>query len=870
MAESGTRTTSPGVREFYKKLPSKYKKGVETGTKTISPAVKEFHKTLPTRYGGRGGGSSRGGGVPTETGTPTISPEVKKFQEQLTRAGLIEQSSQRGTREQTSQEKLRTNTRIEEANKNRYEQFGTAQYKPNILKLPTPSNDVTIEKRVIDYVTDKNTMQKIPITEILIVDKSGIGKQKERVVTAKEREFFESQTSNLVIIPKKKGVGAVVQKVTRAAEPSILFGEKLDFALQTSITKPISASAGALAGAVGFGGTFEEVKEDIKGTTTFLESKGVPKPITQTGEFIAGMGIGAVEDLRDKPLKNLALLGGGYTLGASVEAGGLIASKVGVSATTKLASGTGGFFAKGLSYTPVVYSSGVNVLGLGVGGIYVAEVGKKISESETPLEAGSIFGSSLKDVGLLGAGSVAGTKTTQKVFDIFRTKGRAELPVEDVGLKSVPEVISGKDRFVESKHFGGTNKAGAGKQKFDLSVFERAGRSYHATGEKFWDKGFVTTKGSSEVEGLYVAPSPSYYFLKSGETPVSLFSLYKGGKSPSVARIYGKGFSTKQTGASGVGYVTGKKPEIEAVFPAESGFIKTGSETFVKVGGRKIPIDTFSSDITNVGGKIIKGEVISGSYSSSLGSNSLISPVSLFGLSSSMDISSSPVIKSSLSYPSSSSSSGSDSSVSSSSSGGSSSPSISISKPFSISKSSSSSSSSSSFLGSGSSGSSSISTSPPLLTTRPGGGDTSSLKKIKALVQEQGYLSQIKEKGKWKNIDSKARNRENALKISRFVVDNVTSQAGRIIPSSKSPAKDTLKNLRVNSQKFREYRISKGKKIPLKNSGFIEKRKYAIEKNESRDLLAFKRSSQYKSKFKGGSKAGKRTPTRRKTNWLSF
>ena len=454
-------------------------------------------------------------------------------------------------------------------------------------------------KRVVDTYTDEKTGRKIPITQTYYVDPTGIGEQVERKVTEEERKKFEKETAE-VVIPEKKSF--IKKKFETIADTYA----KTESRTSEFMTKPIATEIGIGFEKIGFPSTFEEARINIQETTKYLESGGVPSWYAKTGEFISGVGVGTAQDVIDKPLKNIVLFGVGYGIGAGVEGASLGASAIGVK-------------------TAKVTSTAINVAGISLGGMFAYDVGKRIVEAPTSLEKGEAFGVAGKDIFLLGLGASSGKAGATKVYDILRTRKAVEVDPLNLGLKSIPEVLSGKDKFVESKHFGYAGKTGIDKQLFDIKIFEKAGRSYHATPTKFWKTQFATTRGTSEFPGLYTAPSPSFYFLKAGETPTKLLGLYEGGSRPALARIYGEGFSLKQN-VVGKGFVTGVKPEIEAVFPVGSEFVKIGTETYFKFGGRRIPIDTFEYVKGGMEGEKISVADISGKYSSYLGEKSAVTP----------------------------------------------------------------------------------------------------------------------------------------------------------------------------------------------------------------------------------------------------
>lgn len=129
---------------------------------------------------------------------------------------------------------------------------------------------------------------------------------------------------------------------------------------------------------------------------------------------------------------------------------------------------------------------------------------------------------------------------------------------------------------------------------------------------------------------------------------------------------------------------------------------------------------------------------------------------------------------------------------------------------------------------------------------------------LKRADESQGYIAQVKEKGKWKNVSDIPYLKSEAIKLAKHTADRTISASARIKPTNKEPAKDIL-SLMVNNRKFRDYAIRGGSKIPLENT-WIEKRTHRLDvKNEVQTLQQYKKSAAYKNIFSGS------TPTREKS-----
>ena len=111
---------------------------------------------------------------------------------------------------------------------------------------------------------------------------------------------------------------------------------------------------------------------------------------------------------------------------------------------------------------------------------------------------------------------------------------------------------------------------------------------------------------------------------------------------------------------------------------------------------------------------------------------------------------------------------------------------------------------------------------------------------------DQGYIAQIKEKGKWKNVIDKALSSRDAEFLAKKATDNTLSASARLRETSKKIT-TVLKNTMLKQDyKFRNYRKSKGKKVKLDNQ-WVEHRQYRLDKpGETMSLKEFKKSAEFK------------------------
>jgi len=332
----------------------------------------------------------------------------------------------------------------------------------------------------------------------------------------------------------------------------------------------------------------------------------------QTLGFIGGFA----ESTLDSPIKRT---GKNIIIGAGLGYGFGVAS-----ATASTIGGTVGGITTGA----------INVGGIGLGAAYTGNKLYQYETAGTTSGRGKVLGETGQEILLVGSGFKVGEVGAIKTQGAFTKYGRTKLDVYDIGVAPSTEVLSGKTKFLESSNFGGKNRLPQSlKQIQDIAIFRRAGRSYTATPEGgFLGKKFQASKGSSEFKGLYVAPSPSYYFLKAGEQKKGFFGLYRGIGNPKLAQIQ-KGKFTTKINSEGA-FVTGIKPEIEAVYSEGTSFIRTGKQTYFEYKGRPIAMDIYEVSSTKKAVNTKSTKDISSSYSSGGGSSSFLNPSISYSLSS--------------------------------------------------------------------------------------------------------------------------------------------------------------------------------------------------------------------------------------------
>ena len=144
--------------------------------------------------------------------------------------------------------------------------------------------------------------------------------------------------------------------------------------------------------------------------------------------------------------------------------------------------------------------------------------------------------------------------------------------------------------------------------------------------------------------------------------------------------------------------------------------------------------------------------------------------------------------------------------------------------------------------------------------------ETGGFKKLlkgKPLVDRKGYYAEVKESGKWKRIMKEALRRNQAEALSKLVTDKTIGASARIVQSGKKPTKKQIISSFTLGNKFRDFKISKGKKVPLKDR-WIEKRAFRLDTpSEVQTLKSFKKTAGFKNLFPKSSFGA--TPKRKKS-----
>jgi len=567
----------------------------------------------PVRPGetiGPGGGSSGGGySYPNrESGGSQSNQQAEAnriAQEKAQAQAIAEQQRQQQIKAQ--QEALANQLKIEQQNKINQQFMKVTTQTNNQVNIPIQTQPY-FEKRVVSTFTAPDG-KKIPVIKTYYVDPTGIGVQKEREATKEEFDYVQSQ-KELVASEESK-----FKRATRPATSAIVGSyENLNTGLREAYTDPLGNLIVEKTKGTSFGGetglTLEKAKQNIQETSVWIRGNQQNKflnAVAGTGEFVSGVGVGIVEDVKYKPLKQVVLVGAGYGAGMLATGAG-----VAISSIPKVGATAGTIFR-------------VGELGAGAyfGGAYAITTASQIMSAPSAYEAGSITGVSIKDALLVGFGYKQGQIGFQKAQGYVRTMGRTEIPQEQILTK---DILSGKKKFVESP----TGKINAKEYKM---LFETQSQvvpglkdpiGYQSTPRTFYGKKLnVDYAGTSEFPGLYVAYRPSPYFLKvqsqgsfSGLKNIkgTIKSILQPYGKPGTAGIVPTKFVIGKTAKPGQAFIPAIKPEVEAIFPLGTKANIINNKYYYNWKGVRIPLDIFKAEGGT--GKVNLAQTLSsGSYS---------------------------------------------------------------------------------------------------------------------------------------------------------------------------------------------------------------------------------------------------------------
>ena len=496
-------------------------------------------------------------------------------------------------------------------NKVSRESFGTIQ-NYGVKELPSGTQiytQPTIEKRTTGSFKDIDTGKNIPTTSYFLIEPpKGAGVVKETKIKPStitpSGVVLGIKDYEDITVGKEEVISSEKRTLTKKVTSSIGGAyETAESRLRKAFTDPIASTIVELTKGTSFGGetglTLEKAKSNIRESTEYLISGKYPSVLAKSGEFVSGIGVGIVEDVRYKPAKQVAILAATAGVGY-----GLSAATVGAtSASTAL------FGAKAGLYTSVGLKASQIGAGVILGGGFAIKTGGAVvskAKSGDYLGAGSILGVASKDVAIGAYGFKGGQKLFSKTRGWWNTRGREELIVKQGDYPQAP-----------------TSKQ---VEMFKKNVIPELGEkpgTFHTTSDVFYKGGKITPQaGTSELPGLYGSTQISRPFARisgSGDKGNILTGLknwknwFKPEGKPGVAYLKPKEFRYSQATKApniigeqrfsykfvnppkaGVADVPLIKSEIEAIFrpgAGEYGLISKGY--YVRIKGVRVPIDVF-------------------------------------------------------------------------------------------------------------------------------------------------------------------------------------------------------------------------------------------------------------------------------------
>jgi len=586
--------------------------------------------------------TTKQGVVDTRTGR-VVTPSQFISKQQLAKASESFMTTERGIVDTRTGRVVASSGTSPRQTATASQRYNLKEFKESISSSAQPR----LEQRQVD--TFKRDGKTIPITEIFYVVPTTFKDGKlipgeTRKATSEEREMFKSGTRTLQA-SGDTAPSRIRQKVTEtwSSGKGVYFG--IQGNIVSGITSPtfefVSTSSEKYLGVDILGKEFQSAYGDtLVGVGPFPVSFGSDKVRSinvATKEFYGGISYNILQDVKEKPIKQVALigLGAGIGFGSSALIGGATAIAPAVGTVTKV---------------------GVAGAGLGLTGLYGVKIVGQVSSATSPFEIGGILGVTAKDLVLVGVGGRIGQKGYQKFEGGKVTRGRSEISLEQLTQK---EVVAGTKTFPTAptyKHLSLFQKGATGK------VIGETPGAFHASPSRFGKGGITPSAGTSELAGLYGGSYVSPYFsgVKGPTGQYKLFGFDFGGK-PGLAYLKPEGFRIgkwvkvggkykwfgekyKWVGEAKPGYadVPLMKTEIEAIFRPDAGSYSLESgKYYTVIKDVRVPIDVFKYDASIITGDVVGGPTLvggSGSSYSGVPSTSLFTPSTTalgFGISSS-------------------------------------------------------------------------------------------------------------------------------------------------------------------------------------------------------------------------------------------
>jgi hypothetical protein len=378
--------------------PSKTEVVIGGGKQTAIPSKP---KVVSVVIGG--GGSGGGGTSPTSSNTPKIIP----LPEPPTPQKIITAPTQT-----QAKSNLIKNANLQQNN-----------ILLSKLKKQSSSAKAVLYEKQVDSFRPEGKTKDIPVTKVYY--KQGTT---ERPATNEEQQYYKTQTNVVQASTKKVNVPyqKIKEKVTKTTGT-------INEGLYTGITKRIE-NTGKKA--------YNKIPVGVRERISLSDSKLSNNIAGNTVRFSKGVVGGIYTDVRDQPLKNVALIGGGAIVGGTIR---------GISYGAKAVS-------KAPYIKPIAKSLSTKVRtikivgGTGLLTYYGSGITSQVISAPTYQEKGKVIGIAGKDVALFGYGATKGTKAGDFLFRPIRVREPIR-PVKVPEAKEVSfDVITGGKEYTLSKY----------------------------------------------------------------------------------------------------------------------------------------------------------------------------------------------------------------------------------------------------------------------------------------------------------------------------------------------------------------------------------------------------------------------------------
>lgn len=576
--------------------------------------------------------------------------QLEEYDRQRTEANSLEYDRQRGLKVATSSDPRAVFSLENERQREFYRAYKSQRKEAKLKALYRKEGVKPVYRngQIVGYIDLKKNQSVGPEQLVNLSQEDLTRYENAGLIELKATSDAESKNAREQLLEKVLPNQSVNRPLTKKEQAIKIYNEVNNY-LKREVTSRVSS-------------------ENIEKFSNVASKSGVGYSLVGVGNYGVGGSEGRqvsqtitqsnLQDIREKPLKNVLLFGGGYAVGVGIKgtSAGLNYIPKAVPYVEKVLVAGGGLVAIQYSKSIIKEVTGYKFISIVEKPVKVEDVSLDIAIRRASIEA--------KDLALFGAGVYGGTKSFDYASDVLRTFGKQKLPQESV---IAPEYFQGQ-KYPKIKR-GQT--AGELKAEFFQPSLpgEKAGvpRMFTASPSSFKTSTTVQA-GSSELAGLYGSAKVSPSFLKvSSETKTIGFKDFLKSSNPTVLRTelagldYVPGVKGSQKNIRpldaelkkffineaelGKGYIPFIKTEKEAVLPVGSSIKITEKNFYFEFNNRKVPIfqSVTELEIKNLpkGTKVMDVEAFYNKYYSSAGS-SVYNPLSFLGYSSLKSSSSSP------------------------------------------------------------------------------------------------------------------------------------------------------------------------------------------------------------------------------------